>query len=168
MFYIRSDLFGLTGDPATGVKPKPWLSTDFADEELTLEDLVFPFPFVDPSRLLATFEKVSGDIESLGEEDVRGEPTRRYRLTLDLGRLIETAPARDRAALRGELEERTEKTEPVEIWIDEDGRARRVRLVEDTGDVATIEFFDFGIEADVEAPPKDQVEDFGALFDQGG
>ena len=155
--YISAEMLGATDDPATTAKPKPWFETDLAETELTLDQLLFPFPFVDPGRILAGFQKVSGSVESLGEEAVRGVPANRYRLTLDLARMIETAPADDRAALRKELEERKTKTEPVEVWIDDAGLARRVRFTVDSDDV-TIDFFDFGIDVDIEAPPADQVQ----------
>lgn len=158
---------GALGRAAAGQqKSKPWIKFDYEGEDVTLGTLLFPFPFVDPGRLLATFQKVGGDVETLGEEPVRGVPTDRYRLTLDLERLIETAPARNRAALRQELEKRQRQLEPVEIWIDDAGLARRMRFVIDS-DPVSIDFFDFGIGVDVQAPPADQVEDLNMLFAAG-
>ena len=161
--YMESSVF-FGNEPVSELKkPKPWFKLDRADEDVTLDTLLFPFPFIEPGRLLAGFQGVSGAVESLGEETVRGVPTSRYRLTLDLARLIETAPARDRAKLRKELEQRQAKTEPVEVSIDDAGLARRLRFVVDS-DPVTIDFFDFGIEVDVEAPPADQVSSFDDLF----
>jgi hypothetical protein len=114
--------------------------------------------------ILNAFELVSGSVESLGEETVRGVSTDHYRLTLDLARLIETAPAANRAALREELEKREAKTEPIEIWIDDAGRARRVQVTLDKDDLVAVDFYDFGVEVDVEAPPADQVDDIAELF----
>lgn len=161
--YMETSAFGLSADPAKGAKPKPWFKVEGFDDEVTIDALLFPFPFIQPGKILAAFEQVSGAVETLGAETVRGVPTERYRLTLDLARLIETAPAGDRAALRKELEQRKTKSEPVEIWIDDAGLARRVRFVVDS-DGVTIDFFDFGIDVKVEAPPADQVEDFDALL----
>ena len=91
--YMDSSLFGLSTDQTRKAMPKPWFKVENFNSEVTLDTLMFPFPFVAPGRILAAFEKVSGDVESLGEETVRGVPTSRYKLTLDLARLIETAPA---------------------------------------------------------------------------
>ncbi len=160
--YVGAAIFG--GAVEGEQKPKPWIKFEYdRDDDVTLDTLLFPFPFIDPGRLLAGFQKVGGDVETLGEEAVRGVPTDRYRLTLDLERLIETAPERHRAALRRELDERVRKLEPVEIWIDDAGLARRVRVVIDS-DPVSIDFFDFGIGVDVQAPPADQVDDLDALF----
>ncbi len=163
--YVASSIFGVTDDSAK--KLKPWVKFEYdRDDEASLDTLLFPFPFVDPGQLLATFQKVGGDVEALGEEPVRGVPASRYRLTLDLERLIETAPPRHRAGLRKELDERGRKLEPVEIWIDGAGLARRVRIVVDS-DPVSIDFFDFGIEVGLQAPAADQVEDLDAFFPTG-
>jgi hypothetical protein len=42
----------------------------------------------------------------------------------------------------------------VDVWIDEEGLVRRIAL-EDGGSPAAVEFFDFGVEVDIEAPPPD-------------
>lgn len=166
-FYIDASLFGIGEDPSTGEQPKPWLAMDFDEEDVTLDTLIVPVPFVDPVELLSTFQEVSGTVSGLGEESVRGVPTQGYRLVLDLERLIERAPARARPGLREQLAERKETTQPVDVWIDEDGRARRVRLSIES-ESATIDFFDFGVEVDVEAPPEDQVEELDAhAFSKG-
>ena len=160
--YVSSSVFGATGEG--GKKPKPWIKIEYdSDDDVSLDTLLFPFPLVDPGQLLATFQKVGGAVESLGEEPVRGVPANRYRLALDLERLIATAPERHRAALRKELEKRERKLEPVEIWIDDAGLARRMRFVVES-DPVSIDFFDFGIDVDVEPPPADQVEDFDSLL----
>jgi len=161
--YVETSILGLAESPPAEPEQKPWSKIEGIDEAPTLNTLLFPFPFIEPGRLLAAFERVSGKVEALGKETVRGVETDHYRLTLELERLIETAPARDRAGLRKELEARKSKTQPVEIWIDDAGLARRVRVVVES-DPVTIDFFDFGVEVDVEAPPDDQVEDFDAFF----
>lgn len=161
--YASSSLFGVAAAPGEK-KPKPWYKLEYdEDEGVSLDRLLFPFPFVDPGRILATFKRVSGAVETLGEETVRGVPTTRYRLTLDLARLIETASEQQRAQLREELEGRERKTAPVEVSIDDVGLARRIRFVID-GDPVSIDFFDFGIAVDVQAPPAAEVEDLDLLF----
>jgi hypothetical protein len=160
--YMDSAVLGVGGE--SPAKIKPWIKIEDFDDEASLDNLIFPFPFVEPGMILNAFELVSGSVESLGEETVRGVSTDHYRLTLDLARLIETAPAANRAALREELEKREAKTEPIEIWIDDAGRARRVQVTLDKDDLVAVDFYDFGVEVDVEAPPADQVDDIAELF----
>ena len=164
MLYMPTSIFGMAIDEVDAKELKPWMSADLAGEKPTLDTLLFPFPFIDPTRLLNAFEEVSGDVESLGPKEVRGVDTEGYRLSIDLRRVIEEAPAAHREALLEELESETQKTQPVEIWIDEDGFARRLFLADEEEEV-TVDFYDFGVEVDVEAPPADQVESADDFFD---
>ena len=54
-------------------------------------------------------------------------------------------------------------TAPVDVWIGDDGLVRRIR-VEEGSSPATIEFYDFGVDVAVQAPPTDQVQDIDDLF----
>jgi hypothetical protein len=161
--YMDSVMFGIGVGTPEAKKLKPWLEIKRYDEDPTLDTLIFPFPFFDPGRILATFKQVSGGVESLGEESVRGVPANKYRLTLDLERLIETAPADKRTGLRQELEERKTTTQSVDVWIDDAGLARRIGFILD-GDPVNVDFFNFGIGVDVEAPPADQVEHYETML----
>lgn len=173
VFYVRSDAFFDAADVAAAppevrkrLEGKRWLSFPVPfDTDGSLDSLVLPFPQVDPSELLRTFDEVGGEPTRLGEKDVRGVPTEGYRLQLDLARLVERAPEEQRKTLRAELGRRTEKTLPVEIWIDDVGRARRFVIELDEAP-ATVDFFDFGVDTDVQAPPQDEVFD-GAEFFEG-
>jgi hypothetical protein len=91
---------------------------------------------VSPARLLAKMRSATTREERVGEEDVRGESTIHYRLTVD----------RDSAGLRDGTSETT-----VDIWV-ADELLRRISY-EDGGKRETAEFFDFGIDVDVVAPP---------------
>jgi hypothetical protein len=144
---------------------KSWLSFALPEEERSssLDSLVFPFPFIDPAQLLATFEEVGGVPKGLGEQDVRGVPTEGYRLELDLAKLVDAAQRVAVLRRRGELERRERKTMPVEVWIDDADRARRVVVAID-GSEATVDFFDFGLRVDVEAPPAAEVLDAADAF----
>lgn len=104
--------------------------------------------FFSPERLLTLLRAASRQTERIGEEEVRGEPTVRYRLTVNCS--------------EAELISCPGKTTPVDVWIDGDGLVRRI-FVEDGGVAGTIEFFDFGLEVDIEPPPADQVADIDEL-----
>ena len=162
--YLSRSIFGAWQGTETEEKLKPWLAADLAEQEPSLDSLLFPFPYIDPARLLNALEEVSGAVESLGAKNVRGVETEGYRLTVDLRRAVEEGPAAHRQALLDELERESQKTVPIRVWIDDDGFARRL-VVLDGEDELTLDFYDFGVNVDVEAPPDDQVDDFDRLFE---
>ncbi len=129
-FYVRGDFTGF----ATGAK---WVKESGDLNDTSLANL-------SPERLLATLSRASSETERVGEEDVRGASTVRYRLTVDCeGANLEC-----------------DGTAPVDVWIDDDGVVRRIALDDDSG-TATFEFFDFGVEVEIEPPPPDQVTEGG-------
>ena len=126
--YVRSEAIRVH----TG---KPWASTKLEESDSVFE--------LSPHKLLEMLRAASLETERVGEEDVRGTSTVRYRLTVD--------------CVQGELD--CEGTAPVEVWIDGDGLVRRIWADQELG-AGTIEFFDFGVEVDIEPPPADEVMDF--------
>jgi archaeosine-15-forming tRNA-guanine transglycosylase len=56
---------------------------------------------------------------------------------------------------------RKAEPQPVDVWIDHENRVRRVtvrdELEENTGIITTFEFFDFGVDVDVQVPPADKL-----------
>lgn len=89
-----------------------------------------------PARLLDAMRSATTREEQIGEEDVRGELTIHYQLTVD----------REATDL---LEGPGETT--VDIWL-ADELLRRISY-EDEGQRRTTEFFDYGVEVDV-VPPR--------------
>ncbi len=168
--YMETSMFGIDPNkviPELKRKPRRWQSFPWDDQEPSLYELIFPFPFVDPSRLLNALEEVSGSVESLGRKDVRGVGTEGYRLSVDMRRVVDEAPAAHREALLEELERESRKTIPMQVWIDDEGFARRLTIF-DPEDEVTLDFYDFGVEVDVQAPPEDQVESIDNLLTAEG
>jgi hypothetical protein len=113
-----------------------------------------------------------GDVEQVDHQIVRGHRTTRYKATVDLAQMAEV--------LRGEgegmmahayekLEQEVPAPMPIELWIDERGLARLVRVVMplSAGDGKPtvtmdlrMEFFDFGAHPHIEQPPKRKVFDY--------
>lgn len=89
-----------------------------------------------PARLLAKMRSATSREERIGEEDVRGEPTVHYQLTVD----------REAAGLPDGPGETA-----VDVWLADD-LLRRISY-EEHGARETTEFFDFGIDVDVAPPP---------------
>ena len=59
----------------------------------------------------------------------------------------------------------------IEVWIDEDGLTRRMRYQQTMPDRSTMdltqEYYDFGVEVEVSAPPDDEVFDVTDLMSGG-
>jgi len=113
-----------------------------------------------PDRLLGLLIKSSKEIEGLGSEQIRGVTTKHYRAHVDPKKLGDDVFPKDTELL-------------VDAWVDGDQLVRRLRVPEEGEDddegATVIDFFDFGIEVDVEAPPADQVlsdEEFEKLLDK--
>lgn len=119
----------------------------------------------DPTQYLDFLRGAGEDIEEVGTEEIDGVSTTYYKADLSLEAIIEQAPEDEAEALRSQLESLGgDETIPSEVWIDEDGLPRRIKLtmhVESEGQSAdmtiTMDLFDYGTEVDVE-PPADYEE----------
>jgi hypothetical protein len=135
---------------------------EFASDERT------PTGYVDYLR------GIGAVLEPAGQADVRGLPTERLRTSIT--QHAETRYSLQRAGwkqanIEKYLETLGDATVEVEVFVDTDGVVRRI--VETTTPrpefafpgldlspyVTTTEFFDFGIDAEIEAPPADEVVD---------
>src|SRR5262249_24177861 len=98
--------------------------------------------------------------ESAGREPVRGVETSHYSGLLELRRLIDQEPAASRKKLLEDLESSERTMLPFDIWVDDEGLARRLRAGDWTtqrSDPVTVEFFDLGVDASIKAPPQNEV-----------
>ena len=126
---------------------------------------------------LDSFEQlrsVDAEIENLGEEEVRGTKTTHYRTRLDMQKVLEATPAEQRPPAGSAAAELIASMSevPVEVWLDEEDRPRRQRMLFSMpADAATsrpamemtlqIETFDFGKPVVIELPPPDQIDESG-------
>lgn len=126
---------------------------------------------VDAKGQLAMLQAVSGGVERVGREDVRGVSTTQYRATIDLDRYagVLRQEGNDQAAEQYEqLAGRSVSPTVVEAWIDGKGLLRRMRALM-TFDATpggpsvsmnlNVDFFDFGIAPDVSFPSSGEVFD---------
>lgn len=175
VIYVRSP------EPTPGIDTE-WISLDFAQlaEQVSGTDIeqFSQAGSNDPSNALALLKGTADDVEEVGTEEVRGEQTTRYRATVDLRKASEEAGAvRDRRQFEAFLDQFPSETVPVEVWLDDEGRTRRMRIEqplpdtpgasipEGAGVVVTMELYDFGVEEAIEVPPAGEVTD---LTDQLG
>lgn len=131
----------------------------------------------DPRQGLAVLRGVvDGGVEEVGDEEVRGAGTTRYRARVDLRKAAEEArPDGDPGAFDRMIDLLGQDSIRVEVWIDSDGVVRRVRmpmpLPEEAGGgqmTMTVEYHDFGVEADIAEPDPAEVRDLQEVVDQLG
>lgn len=134
----------------------------------------------DPTQAL-DFLRASGDIEEVGEAEVRGVATTHYRGSIDFEEYAEQLEAENNDAaaksLRAIVEQTGTKTVPMEVWVDGESLVRRMKWEQavpgsgrqpSTTAKATMELFDFGADVEVERPPADQTMSFEELQELGG
>ena len=106
----------------------------------------------------------------MGSEPVRGVPTSHYRATVDLGKVADVLPSRDRGQLHAALAKLIAQTGtskiPVNVWVDAHHLVRRLALALSLSTGAqraqlnmTMELFDFGPTPSLNPPPAGEVFD---------
>jgi hypothetical protein len=162
MLYVRSSLLGSLPDGSE------WMAVD-----LSLgQELKMPLPTSgDATGELELLEEVTGDVQKLGREDVRGVPTTRYRGTVGVSENAEWLRDAGAEDLASYIEEEGTPLQ-VEAWVDADGRIRRMRVVqsqpreEGEGTITVdmrIDFVAFGIVPEIDVPESSEVFDATAL-----
>jgi hypothetical protein len=154
---------------------KPWIRFDLrklaAQQGLDLAGLQ-QVNQSDPRQALLYLRAASGPVDEVGDEDVRDVATTHYRMTVDLEKVAKVDPEQ-RENVERVIEQSGVREVPTEVWVDDDGLVRRMKLAYDDmrfaagqrGDMAmTMELYDFGVDADVEPPPARQVVDIEQLM----
>lgn len=152
---------------------KRWVKVDLGDDALSrlgLDD-ASALGSSDPSQVLQALRGVA-DVREVGHDVVRGVDTTHYATNVDLQKAIASAPANDRNDVRRALGMLGSTTMPVDVWVDAQGRARRMTVHADTSAFGpsgsaftmTVELYDFGATVDVQPPPADDTIDLTALY----
>jgi hypothetical protein len=133
------------------------------------------FAGTDPREAFGILKAVSGPIEVVGSEEIRGVETSHYRTTIDTARLEALVPADKRQSLGGldQAAKQAGLTElPLDVWIDAEQRIAKLSVDLDAkqpGSDASVkaslvvELYDYGAPLDLELPPADQVVDAATL-----
>lgn len=162
---------------------KPWLKLDLAQlSQMSTVDIqaLSQIRQNDPKQALAYFEGTSDDVRADGEETLRGAKTTRYQATFDLTKARDAqADADAKAAIDQLIAKMGVSTMPVTVWIDEEGRMRKMTYDIDLSKVpeaaaqgatgtmtTTFEIYDFGVRVDVTPPPADQTADGAQVLGQ--
>jgi hypothetical protein len=130
----------------------------------------------DPSQTLDYLRGAADDVTNVGTEDVRGTTTTHYRAVVDLNKAAKLSPAAS-DAIKSTIKLLGSATQPVDVWVDGEGRVRRMQYTVDlsktkaassvpgaAGTVTfTLEVFDFGAPVQATVPAADQIVDLSAL-----
>jgi hypothetical protein len=130
----------------------------------------------DPRDVLDALRGLSGEIETVGSDELRGVETTHYRALLDPAQLVREARATnaDAASVLDRLAQTGVAEVPLDIWIDGNGLVRKLALDVDVPDATSsqggsvslaFELWDYGQRVDIEVPPAAQVADASALGD---
>lgn len=160
VIYMRSSMFGSLPDG------REWMSLDLASAAGLDRDALLPSEG-DAKGELELLEE-TGDVRKVGKENVHGVPTTHYR------GMVGASENADRLREKGGDEDFASRIEEensairVEAWIDADELVRRMRIVQrtpgDDGEGSTtmdmrMDFFDFGIDPQIDVPEPDDVFD---------
>jgi hypothetical protein len=164
--------------PASSGAPLPpgkeWFKLDLAKlgetKGLDLEQLT-QLNQSDPSQALDFLRGASDDFHEVGTEQVRGEDTTHFSGTIDLEKVAADAPPDVAEQYRKIAELSPSKKVPMDVWVGDDGLVRRLSFTQTLPGGSTMtmdeELFDYGTNADVSAPPADEVVDLTELMNLG-
>lgn len=104
------------------------------------------------------------DIQVEGQEEVRGEQTTHVIANANVAAAIAAAPAEEKEAVQAQFGAMGVDEVPLHVWLGDDGVARRIEIIAEGGQLATlqgvgmtviIEPYDFGKQVAVEVPAAD-------------
>jgi hypothetical protein len=159
---------------------KEWLKLDLLQAAASTPgldlDQVLQFTKNGPQSTLSYLEALSGDIETVGAEEVRGVATTHHRATVDVRKYASLVPAAERERLSSMLDGLVDQVGleafPVDVWVGTDGLVRKVELalsMTQPGTTRSVsasmsyEMFDYGEPVTITLPLPDQVADVTSL-----
>lgn len=166
---------------------KAWMKIDVGDAVASIcPDIDFAAMLQsqsgDPTSGLRLLEGAKS-VEELGTESVRGTDTTHYRVKVDVRDAANKAPESARETMKEVASWYVDPIQTTEVWIDDEGRARRYEATTDTANLkmpeclanaqgqnpfqgkteVSYELFDFGKKVDIAVPASDDVVDLADL-----
>jgi hypothetical protein len=157
--------------------PDGWMKMNPADLGVGAADTLGTTS--DPGQFLDYLYGVADSVQEVGREEVRGVDTTHYFASIDLTRAAESesVPPEVRDELLQQIASLGLALPPIpaDVWVDDEGRVRKFEMLMDFGDflggfggegapamniIVTVELYDFGVDADVEPPPADEIIPF--------
>ena len=130
----------------------------------------------DPRRALDSLRPVTGEIEVVGTEQLRGVETTHYRALVDPAELAKQAPREGLEAAQSLVDQLVAQSRlgeiPVDVWLDADGLVRKFLMAftatqpgsSETSEASMgFELWDYGSEIDIDVPPAAEVAEASAL-----
>jgi len=166
VMYMRFPL--LARIPDSPLRGKSWVKIDLRQAARTAGvdlDQLMQMSSNDPRDMLEMLRAVSGDLELVAEEELRGIETTHYRTAIDLRRYAQLAPASQRAEARSLLDQLVSqsglRTIPVEVWVDDESLVHRMLVtaaVEQGGQTTDVtmrwDLYDYGQPVAIEVPAR--------------
>jgi hypothetical protein len=134
------------------------------------------FAQTDPREVFAVLQAVSGSIETVGSEELRGVATTHYRASIDLAKALELIPAEQRQGvpdLEQMLGQLGLSQVPIDVWLDAEQRVHKLQAAleltspDGSGQQArtelSVEVWDYGVPVELELPSSDDVADAASL-----
>jgi hypothetical protein len=161
---------------------KPWVKLDLSSYESALGSSGSSNPLGgatsgDPTQLLQVLNQVGAHVTEVGPATIDGVPTTEYQATLDLSKAMGAggSSSSSSSALGSQLSQGLAQALglgniPVSVWVDNDGRARRMTMNMSIFGIhldMAMDLSKFGEAVTVTPPPADQVADGSSLL-QGG
>ena len=155
---------------------RPWVSVNV--DRLAQAQLGAPLSQLgvsptNPADQLAWLQAVRDDARLVGPEAIDGTPTTHYAAVVDLDRVPAAQDPAQRPAIDRLKTRLGTAMLPVDVWIDPQGRLRRVSQtvtspprpgIPPTGATTTVTFTRFGAPPVAPAPPPEQVSDLSGLL----
>ena len=119
----------------------------------------------DPAQQLDYLRGVSRSVTLVGSDTVDGASTERFHIVIDLQKALSKLTGNAKCGLSAVMKSLGDVTIPADVWIDDQGRLRQMRMSLDlpgtNGASMTMQMklFDFGAHVDISAPPAQEVYD---------
>lgn len=165
MYFSLDALEGEEGEDRPDLMGKKWLRLDptVLGEEGQLGQ-------TDPNGSIDALRGVTGKVEDLGTETIRGARTTHYRVRINPALAVRKAPEHVRELARDAVRPFGSRVIPAHVWIDDSDRLRKLRLRVGDGSLANprgsvgFEYFDLGADVSVVTPPPEEVIDFADIL----
>lgn len=149
---------------------KPWIKIDSKDKSNPLAQILSSVvdqmrQNADPRASLEQFQE-AGEITSSSKEELNGEQTTHYKITVDVQKLADSETDKTlKQAMEAAIESGL-KDFPVELWVNGDNLPMRMKIQMPTADPTSgqsvpvnvqVDYSKWGEPVDIQAPPADQV-----------
>ncbi|MFL5945068.1 MAG: LppX_LprAFG lipoprotein [Gaiellaceae bacterium] len=154
-FYLRGGVF-------ERIAPGKWIRVKNTDKNFNLGQN-------DPSQMLQ-YLRATSDIDEQGQDTVRGVSTTHYAARIQIDKVAERVSADAARALRQLSTSLRTKEIPMDVWVDDDGLVRRVKMdwrsPSGGSFVVNMDLFDFG-DVDIDVPAKSDTTDLSTMLGGG-